>query len=124
MRFLNKIQEKTTISPKKETISPFKKIFLFISENVSRIKNFISKLFSSEGQSDNPFKNDPDFWTHYKILSLKKNIKTQQVKNSRLIDLIAIHNNPLMAMDIANSLAQAYIEYTRFSSFEATKVAI
>ena len=120
--FLNKPKEEA-IPDKEESISIVMKAILFITQNLSKAKQFIIDLFPSE-EVDPFIMNNPSLWTTYKIRSLRGKIDVQQVKKTRLVDLMASHKNPKLAMDIANGFAQAYIEYTRSSNFEATKASI
>ena len=109
-----------------EQASPniLKKAIIAIMQNFSKAKQFIKGLFSSEKKEVNPLVNDPYLLTYYRTQALRKKVEVQQVKNTRLVDVRARDTNPELARDIANGVAQAYIEYTRSSRLEATKASI
>ena len=121
--FLNKAEGEAT-PDKEEAIPMMKKALIFIMGNLNKVKQFIFEILSPGEEAINPLMNNPDFWTTYKIRALRSKIKVQQVKKTSLVDLITLHKNPELARDIPNCFAQAYIEYSRSSNFEATKASI
>ena len=121
--FLNRTGGEAT-PDEEEAIPIMKKFLLFIVSNLSKAKQFMFDLLAPEEKNVNPLMNNPDFWTPYKIRSLRSKIKVEQVKKTRLVELKVEHKNPELAMDIPNLLSQAYIEYNRSSNFEATKGSI
>lgn len=122
--YLNKADEEQVTPDKEETIPAMKKFLLFIVSNLGKAQHFLLDLLSPEEMITIPSMNDPDFWMTYKIRSLRNKIQIKNVKNTRLVDLTTSHKNPKLAQRIPNLFAQAYIEYNRSSSFEATKSSI
>lgn len=122
---LERVFNRLPLDKAEEEVSPniLKKAKIAIMRNFSKVKQFIKGLFSSEKKEVNPL-DDPSLLTYYRIQALRDEIEVQQVKNTRLVDLIARDTNPELARDIANGMAQAYIEYTRSSRLEATKASI
>jgi len=121
--FLNKAGGEAT-PDKEEAIPIMKRFLLFITSNLNKVKQFVFDILSPGEEAVNPLMNNPDFWTTYKIRALRSKIKVQQVKKTSLVDLRTLHKNPELARDIPNCFAQAYIEYSRSSNFEATKASI
>jgi len=109
---------------KKTNPNILKKATRAIMQSFGRVRQFIKGLFSSEKKEANPLANNPHLLNYYKILALRSKIKIQQVKNTRLVDVKVRDTDPRLARDIANGVAQAYIEYTRSSRLEATKASI
>jgi uncharacterized protein involved in exopolysaccharide biosynthesis len=110
---------------KEKAIIPLKvKIKIFINKNFDTARKFIIGLIAPPEPIDPKMLNDPALWKANRIRKMRKFIEVEQVKQTRLVDLKASHENPMLAMKIANGFANAYIDYSRSSNFESTKSSI
>lgn len=92
-----------------------------IIENIRKFKQFIRNLFPIEEKEAKQPIDDPSLILYYKIKALKSKINVEPVKDSRLVNINVQDNDPLYAREIANAVANAYIEYHRTSRIQAAK---
>jgi succinoglycan biosynthesis transport protein ExoP len=91
-----------------------------IIENIRKIKQFIRDLFPA-GKKEGPPIDDPSRMLHYQVGALRGRISVEPVRDTRLVNINVQDTDPLLARDIANGVAGAYIEYHMTSRIQAAK---
>ena len=115
---LKKVVEKL---PEREEAEPSSLSALV--KNIISIKQFIGRLLPIGEKVEKPL-DDPSLILHYKIEALRRKIDIEPVRETRLVNIHVQDNDPLFAKEIANTLANAYIEYNRTSRLEAAKSSL
>ncbi len=107
-----------------ESLSPFK---IALRENIKKFKETIQNFFPSFNQSVDEQADTFDLSSEQKmnsemialVSSLKEKITTEQVPDTRFINISVMDEDPVWAQKIANGLVEAYIEYDITSRFNA-----
>lgn len=88
---------------------PLEKLIAKIKENIRVLLNKEKPVLSPEAQLSKTIK------------TLRKNIKIENVRDTRLLKISVENHNPNLAMRIANSLAEAYIRFNISNRLEYSK---
>ena len=94
-----------------------------VIENIRKIKEFIRNLLPTEEKQRLPI-DDPSLILHYQVDSIRSRISVEPVTDTRLVNINVQDTDPLFARDIANGVAQSYIEYHRTSRVQAAKSSV
>lgn len=94
-----------------------------IIENIRKMKQFIRDLLPMEKKEGPPL-DDPSLMLHYQVEALRSRISVEPIRNTRLVNINVQDTDPPFARDIANGVAQAYIEYHVISRVQAAKGSI
>lgn len=103
-----------------EKIYPFKKYINTFKKNVRLLKSQISFFLWSKV----PSQKQPETTTSRidaLIQSLKGVISIEPVEETRLLNLTVTHPDPVLARDIPNAVAQAYIDFNIKNRMQASK---
>jgi len=106
---------------KPDPISIFKDAII---ENIRKVKQFLRNLLPIKEKEAGPPIDDPSLLLHYKVGALRSKISIEPVKDTRLVNIKVQDTDPEFAKDIANAVANAYIEYNRKSRIEAAKASL
>lgn len=94
-----------------------------VIENIRRIKEFIRNLLPSEEEQGQPT-DDPSLILHYQVDAIRSRISVEPVTDTRLVNINVQDTDPVFARDIANGVAQSYIDYHRTSRVQAAKSSV
>ncbi|MFH1102277.1 MAG: GumC family protein, partial [Pseudomonadota bacterium] len=101
-----------------EKIFPFRQYLRTINRNTRALMSRLIPSSSKPDFEDTAFLEDPATAI---ARSLKGIIKVEQIEETRLFKLTITHTDPSIAKDIANSLAQAYIDFNIETRMKASQ---
>jgi len=106
-----KLDEKSDHQDNKatKTVHPFKQYLSRIKENIHILLGRKKEAASSQDET-----------THL-IQWLKAMVNIKQIEDTRLLNLNVSHHDPVMARDIANAVAQAYINFNINNRLKASQ---
>lgn len=102
-----------------ENIHPFKQYFTRFKKNVYLLKKNILSFLGFENESKSPVKKESR--ADEVVQSLKGIITVEPIEDTRLLNLTATHSNPILARDIVNAAAQAYIDFNISNRMKASQ---
>ncbi len=104
--------------PEIEKVHPFKQYPIIFKKNVNAILDRFRKTPDVDPQIKIPITEDP---VTRIARSLKGLVTVSQIEETRLFTLTAVHSNPVMARDLANTVAQSYIDFNIDSRMKASQ---
>ena len=117
------LDQKQTASQESEVekIRPFKQYIKILKKNVRTILDRLPKTSSTPAhQNQNDVILDEDSATRI-ARSLKGLVNVSQIEETRLFTLTVTHSDPIMARDLANAVAQSYIDFNINSRMKASQ---
>jgi len=92
-----------------------------IIENIREIKQFIRGLFPAEEKEARQSADDASLILHSQVNAIRSRIRVEPMTDTRLVNVSVEDTDPVFARDIANTVAQSYIDYHMTSRLEAAK---
>ena len=93
-----------------------------IIENIRNIKQFIRDLLpAEEKQARQPADDDPSLILHSQVNAIRSRISVEPIMDTRLVNVSVEDTDPVFAKDIANAVAQSYIDYHMTSRLETAR---
>ncbi|MBW2647472.1 MAG: GumC family protein [Deltaproteobacteria bacterium] len=92
-----------------------------IIENIRNIKQFIRDLFPAEEKEARQPADDASLILHAQVNAIRSRIRVEPITDTRLVNVSVEDTDPVFARDIANAVAQSYIDYHMTSRLEAAK---
>ncbi len=85
-----------------------------IRKNLNQIKSLFSNILKVKKKNEKVSHRDPTLW-------LKSIVSVEQIQDTRLLNIRVYYPDPVFAQQIANSVADVYIEYNMYNKLKAAQ---
>ncbi len=119
---LKKVVERLPERQKQETEpAPLVVFKEAIIENIRKIKQFISDLLPAKEKEARQPADDPSLILYAQVNAIRSRIRVEPITDTRLVNVSVEDTDPVFARDIANAVAQSYIDYHMTSRLETAR---
>ncbi len=92
-----------------------------IIENIGKIKQFIRDLLPAKEKQAKQPADDSSLILHSQVNAIRSRIRVEPIMDTRLVNVSVEDTDPVFARDIANAVAQSYIDYHMTSRLETAR---